>query len=87
MHLFHKTETLGQYSMLLTNQKGHSFIYIIALFFIQSYSVPNYNKPFNSARLPALTTFTLHHQALLSVEPEMQNTAVYIEVYLFRKVF
>lgn len=78
MHWFHKIETLGLYSILLTNQRSHSPIYVIALFFFQSYTTPSSRKPFNSARLPALTTFTLRHHALVSVEPEMQNTELYI---------
>lgn len=87
MHLFHKTETLGLYSILLTNQRHHSLIYVIALFFIRSYSIPSSRKPFSSARFPALTTLTLHHCALQSVKSEMQNIAFDIEVYLFKKVF
>lgn len=61
---------------LLTNQRSHSPVYTIGLFFIQSYSNSS-NKPCNSARLPALTAFTLHYRVLLSAEPEAQNTVFY----------
>lgn len=66
---------------LLTNQRSHSLVYIIDLFFIQSYSNRS-NKSCNSARLPALTTFTLHYRVLLSEEPETQNTVFYICVLI-----
>ena len=59
----------------------------MALIFTQSYSIPGSRNPFDSARLPVLTTFTLCHHALLNVEPEMQNTTQYVQAHLFRKVF
>lgn len=58
-------------------QRSHNHLYVLALFFTQSYSIPSSRKAFNSPRFPALTVFTLCYQALLSMQPEMQNTAFY----------